>query len=79
MYQKMIWYCEKCEKIIPELETKVSFIGMRVHSYTKEVNYYKNLLPGKIGYCPKAELITSGRVREPTDQEYFIANLTQRI
>lgn len=83
----MILYCEKCEKVVPEDEvldfaakfgraSKYKPSG-KVHCYKQTVNAYKNQAPGTIGCYLVEETVWCGKVREPTDQEYFICNLTK--
>lgn len=68
-------FCEKCNKIVPDSEVKElkfkensSFF----HAYNVVENAYKNQRPGVIGYCPVNRHVLCAKLREPTDQEYFI-------
>lgn len=70
-----LYFCEKCDKIVPEKEVKEIKFFDKVslhHSYDVMENFYKNQRPGTIGFCPVTRHIFCGKVREPTDQEYFI-------
>jgi len=64
-------FCEQCCRLVPDSEVKNLF-GLQRHYYTKTVNGYKNQMPGMIGYYPVKEEVYCGKVREPTDMEYFI-------
>lgn len=70
-------YCEKCQKLVPEIEIKPLLKDgiVKFHFISKYENSYRNQSPGTIG-C-RLEWVTTlcGPVREPTDQEYFIFNL----
>ena len=94
----MIYFCERCEKIVPEdevedfaskfhLEALREFnphaakfheeLGIKLepnltHVYKQTVNAYKNQRPDIIGCCLVEETVWCGKVREPTDYEYFI-------
>lgn len=72
MSEKVL-YCEECQDIVPEEDTKDFFKnGHVVHTYTHMVNAYKNQRPGMIGFCAVDERVFCGKVREPTPEEYFI-------
>jgi hypothetical protein len=47
------------------------------HIYKRTVNAYKNQHPGTIGCCLVEETVHCGKVREPTDYEYFIHHTCQ--
>lgn len=95
----MHYFCETCEKIVPENEVldfsakfgdalkklnphaaifheeqekKFTLEPHRTHVYKQTVNAYKNQAPGTIGCCLVEETVYCGKVREPTDHEYFI-------
>lgn len=55
-----------------EQEKHFKWESHRVHVYTHTVNAYKNQRPDTIGYCAQKETVWCGKVREPTDYEYFI-------
>lgn len=71
-----LYYCEKCEDLVPETEVKNPFPTLKgskvIHYYTETRNYYGNLPPGRIAYCPVSHPVFCGNVREPTPEEYFI-------
>ena len=66
-----VYFCDKCDKIVPEKDTR-SFADKLYHYFDVMENAYKNQAPGTIGYCPVSRNILCAIVREPTDQEYFI-------
>jgi hypothetical protein len=83
----MIYFCDGCEKIVSVSEVlDFTNIGLKaakefgleptgqnlVHRYKQTVNAYKHQRPDTIGYCPVEETVFCGKVREPTDHEYFI-------
>lgn len=92
----MLFFCEKCEKIVPKNEVMDfsakfgealkklnphaaklqgelgSVEPSRTHVYKQTVNAYKNQRPDIIGCCLVQETVWCGKVREPTDYEYFL-------
>jgi hypothetical protein len=67
----MILFCEKCSKIVPEKEVRLVGTAM-FHYYETSENLYKNAGTNRIGYCPQIIPHFCGKLREPTDIEYFI-------
>ncbi len=65
-------FCDECNKIVPDNEVKNLFNkGILKHVYTITVNLCQGG-PGMIGYCPAAQTVWCGNIREPDEQEYFI-------
>lgn len=75
----MKYFCDKCEKMVPDDEVK-PIIGVTLfHQYVITENYYKNAGTNKVGYCPVKKHILCAKVREPTDYEYFIYHTCQEV
>ena len=68
----MKYFCEKCEKMVPDSEVKPIIGATLFHQYDISENYYNNAGTNKIGYYPIKKHILCDKVREPTDIEYFI-------
>lgn len=71
----MINFCEECNKIVPETEIKCNDLFGKdklFHVYTKMKNLYNNAGTNRIGCCLVKETVLCGRIREPSDMEYFI-------
>jgi len=73
-----VWFCEKCDKLIPEKDTKILSGDKRIHYITKPIldPILNKPLFRRTGFDPRAPTtikhFCGGPIREPTPEEYFI-------